>query len=110
MRGRNHQKWVVAGGLGALQMVFRATWPKIWFFFGLGMSLANSYNFWFWGAFWGRFGDILWSQRALKGLSARGSRAACVEYPLFPFIWPLLAGSRVVLGKKRLILALNCRF
>ena len=45
MGGRNHQKWVVAGGLGALEMAFSATWPKIWFVFGLGLSVANVHKF-----------------------------------------------------------------
>ena len=31
------------------------------------------------GAFWGRFADILWSQRALEGPLARGSVVAYVE-------------------------------
>ena len=62
------------------------------------------------GAFGGRFADILWSQRALEGPSAWGSLAACVDQPLFPFIWPFSAGSRAGLGKKGLVLALNCRF
>ena len=31
----------------------------------------------------------------------RGSLAACVEQPLFPFVWPFLVGSRAILGKKK---------
>ena len=61
LRGGNHQKWVVAGGLGARNRVLsHVAQDMVHFWFE---AVGGKYvQFWgLLGAFWGRFADVLWS-------------------------------------------------
>ena len=48
MRGGNHQKWLVAGGLGALEMANHVAQDMVCFWFGAvgGQCATNSEDFW----------------------------------------------------------------
>ena len=106
LRGGTHQKAVDAGGLCALEI---ALWAIYGLFLVWGCRRLMCTNS---GVFGGVFGAVHGHIMELEG--PRGTfgigKSMPHVYPLFPFIWPFSATSRAVLGKKRLILALNCRF